>query len=105
VVARDLGDLSSECAVARPNHRAVRADAVRLGDRGCLRERLAENLDLGVEVGVERQLQRDDEGRDEDDVCAPVGCEPAREVERVLRLDAAEERHDDAAVAKEPHSS
>jgi hypothetical protein len=50
-------------------------------------------------VRVERQLLRHDERRHEDDMGAAVGCEPAGEVERVLGLGAAEERHDDAPVA------
>jgi hypothetical protein len=54
---------------------------------------------LAVEVRVERQLLRNDERRDEDDVGAAVGCEPAGEVERVPGLGAAEERHYDAPVA------
>ena len=48
---------------------------------------------------VERQLLVDEQRRDEDDARATVGGEPAREVERVLGLRPAEQRHDDAAVA------
>lgn len=105
MAAGDLRQLASERAGARADDGAVRADPVRLGDRGRLRERLAERLDLRVEMGVERQLLRDDEGCDEDDVGAAVGREAAGEVERVLRLGAAEQRHDDAAVTEQPHSS
>lgn len=105
MAAGDLRQLAPERAVARADDGAMSAHSVRLGDRGRLRERLAERLDLGVEMGIERQLLRDDERCDEDDMRAPVGREAAGEVERVLGLGAAEDRHDDAAVAEQPHSS
>ena len=54
--------------------------------------------ELRVEPGVERQLAVDDERRDEHDPCAAVGGEPAREIERVLRLLPREKRHDDRPI-------
>jgi hypothetical protein len=61
-------------------------------------ERAAEGFRLDVEVRVQRELLRDDERRDEHDPRAAVRREAAGEIERVLGLGAAEERHDDAAV-------
>jgi hypothetical protein len=99
VVARDLRELPPECAVARADYLPMRRDAVRLGDGSRVCERRAECLELEVEVRVEWKLLRDDEWRDEHDVRTAVGREAAGEVERMLRLGAAEERHDDAAIA------
>ena len=47
---------------------------------------------------IERKLLRDDERRDEYDARAAVGGEATGEIERVLGLGPAEERHDDAAI-------
>jgi hypothetical protein len=99
MVARHLRHLAAERACTRANDAAVRGDAVRLGDGGSLVERCAELSDLGVEVGVQRQLLGDDQRRDEDDARAAVGGEAATEVERVLGLVAAEERDDDRPIA------
>jgi hypothetical protein len=98
VVVRDLGELDPERALARSDDAPRDADPVRVGDRGGVVEPDAELRQLGVEVRVERQLLRDDQRRDEDDVRAAVGGETTREVERVLGLPAAEQRHDDAAI-------
>jgi hypothetical protein len=51
-----------------------------------------------METCVERQLPLDEERRDEDDPRAAFRGEPAREIERVLRLLALEQRHDDRPV-------
>jgi hypothetical protein len=99
VVARHLGELASEGPLARADDPPAGGDAVRLGDGARVLERGAERLDLAVEVGVERQLLRHDQRRDEHDPRAPVCGKPAGEVERVLRLRATEQRHDDAPVA------
>jgi hypothetical protein len=99
VVARHLGKLAPEGALAGADDPSVGRDAVRLGDGGSVRECGLERLDLEVEVGVERQLLRHDERSDEHDPRAPVCGEAAGEVERVLGLGAAEQRHDDAPVA------
>jgi len=99
VVARHLGELAPEGALTGADDPSGGGDAVRLGDGGCVRERGTERRDLAVEVRVERQLLRDDERRDEHDPRAPVCGEAAGEVERVLGLGAAEQRHDDAPVA------
>jgi hypothetical protein len=99
VVSRRLGELAAERALAGADDAADGGDAVRLGDCAGLVERGAQLAHLTVEVRVERQLLRDDERRDEDDARAAVGGEAAGEVERVVRLLAAEERHDDRPVA------
>ena len=61
---------------------------------------LAKSRRLLLELCVQRQLLLDDQRRDEDDVGAAVGGEPAREVEGMLRLGAAEQGDDDAAIAR-----
>jgi len=99
VVPRHLGELPPERPLAGADDAPRRGHAVRLGDRGRVRERAAEGLRLDVEVRVQRELLRDDERRDEHDPRAAVRREAAGEIERVLGLGAAEERHDDAAVA------
>jgi hypothetical protein len=98
VVPRHLGELPPEGTLARADDAPRGGHAVRLGDRRRVRERAAEGLDLGVEVRVQRELLGNDERRDEHDPCAAVRREAAGEIERVLRLGAAEERHDDASV-------
>ncbi len=99
MVPRHLGKLAPEGALARADDARRRGHAVRLGDRRRVRQRAAEGLRLDVEVGVQRKLLRDDERCDEDDARATVRREAAGEIEGVLGLGAAEERHDDAAVA------
>ena len=99
MVVGDLGELGSERAFARPDDAPGHADAVRISDRGSMVEPGAQLRQLGVEVRVEGQLLRDDQRRDEDDVGAAVGGESAGEIDRVLGLLAAEQRHDDAAIA------
>ncbi len=99
MVARNLGYRAAEGPLARPNDPTRHSDAVRLGDSGCVIERPAESLDLDDEVRVQRELLRDDERRDEHDPRATVRRQAAGEIERVLGLDAAEEWHDDAAIA------
>jgi len=98
VLGRDLGELMPERALSRADHLSMGRNAVRLGDGGCVRERGAECLELAVEMRVERKLLRDDQRRDEYDVRPAVGRQAAGEIERMLRLGAPEERHDDAAV-------
>lgn len=99
MVGRHLGHLASEGAGAGADDAAMGGDAVRLRDRGGLVERGAQLPCLRAEVGVQRQLLGDDERRHEDDARAAIGCEPAREVERMLRLRSAEQRDDDRPVA------
>ena len=99
MVPRHLGELASERTLARPDDPAGRGDAVRLGDRGCVVERATESVDLHDEVRIERELQGDDERRNEHDPRTTVGGKAAGEVERVLGLGPSEERHDDAAIA------
>jgi hypothetical protein len=99
VLVDDLGEVVSERALARADDPAPDADAVRVGDRRRVVERRLQYDELGVEVRVERQLLRNDERRDEDDLGAAVTGEAAGEVEGVLGLLTAEQRDDDAAVA------
>jgi len=99
VVVGDLGELDSERALARADDAPGHADVVRVCDRGSVVEPGAQLRQLDVEVRVEGQLLRDDQRRDEDDVGAAVGGDTAGEIERVLGLLAAEQRHDDAAIA------
>jgi hypothetical protein len=99
-----LGELGPERPHARPHDRAADADAVRLGDRGGRLEPPPQLRRLGAEVRIERQLSLDHERRHEHDARAAVSGEPAGEVERVLRLLALEERHDDAPVGDRPCS-
>ena len=100
MLGRHPGQVAAERALSRPDDEAVRVDAVRVRDGGSPRERLAKRCGLLVQVRVERELLRDEERCDEHDVRPPVGGEPAREIERVLRLLQAEQRYDDAAVAQ-----
>jgi len=98
VVPRHFGELPPEGALARADDAPRRGHAVRLGDRRRVRERAAKGFRLCVEMRVQRKLLRDDERRDEHDPSATVRRQAAGEIERVLGLDAAEERHDDAAI-------
>lgn len=98
MVPRDLGELPSEGAFAGADDASRRRHAVRLGDHRCVRERPAESFRLGIEVRVQGELLGNDERGDEHDPRAAVRREAAGEVERVLGLGAAEERHDDAPV-------
>jgi len=99
VVAGDLGDVGPDLAVAGTDDAARHGEPVRVRDRRGPVEVGTKVGDLPVEAGVERQLLRHDEGSDEDDPRAAVGREPAGEVERVLRLGAAEQGDDDAVVS------
>jgi hypothetical protein len=96
-----LGEIQPEGSLAGSNDDARRRYAVRLGDRRGGSEPIAERLMLTVEVCVQRQLPRDDERRHEHDARAPVGGQSAGEIECVLGLGAAEQRHADAP--RPPH--
>ena len=98
---RDAGELEPDGALAGSNDEARRRYPIRLGDRGRRSERSEERFLFAVEMRVERQLPRDDERRHQHDPRAPVGRQAAREIERMLGLVAAEERHDDAP--RPPH--
>jgi hypothetical protein len=98
VIPGDLGDLASESPLARPNDLPSHADPVRAGDCRRSVEVGLEIDDLAFEMGIEGELLRDDEGRDEHDASSPVCREAAREVERVLGLSPGEQWHDDAPV-------
>jgi hypothetical protein len=97
VLGDDAGELVSERSFTRADDQAADADPVGVGDRRRVVERRLQGPDLVVEVRVERELLGHDERSDEDDARAAVGSEPAREVERVLGLVPAEQRHDDRA--------
>lgn len=99
MVARHLGELAAERALAGTDDATVGGGAVRLGDGGRLVERGPQVADLAVEVRIERELLRDDERRDEDDAGTAVGGETAGEVERMVGLLATEQRHDDRPVS------
>lgn len=99
----DLGEVVSERTLARADDPPSDADPVRVGDRRRVVERRLQGADLVVQVSVERELLRDDERSDEDDARAAVGGEPAGQVERVLGLVPAEQRHDDAPVPDRGH--
>ena len=94
----DLGDVLPEQPRARADDLPADCDAIRARDGGGGVEPVPYRPQLVVEVRVERQLALDDERGDEHDAGATVGGEPAREVERMLRLLPLEQRHDDAAV-------
>jgi hypothetical protein len=98
-LVRHACDLLAEQPRARPDDLAPYADAVRSRDCRGRVEPVAQPALLAVEACVERQLPLDEERRDEDDPCAAVGREPAREIERLLRLLPLEQRHDDRPIA------
>jgi len=97
VLVDDVGEVVPERTFARADDQPANADAVRVGDRRRAVERRLQCSDLVVQVRVERELLGHDERGDEDDERAAVGGEPAREVERVLGLVPAEQRHHDRA--------
>ena len=74
------------------------ADAVGADHPGRPVEPLLEAHKLPLQVRVERQLPLEDCRRDEHDSRPAIGREPARKVERMLRLLPIEQRHDDALV-------
>jgi hypothetical protein len=98
VVLGHLGELAAEGAVARPDDSPSHADPVRAGDCRRTVEVGLEIDDLAFEMGIEGELLRDDERRDEHDASSPVCREAAREVERVLGLGSGEQWHYDAPV-------
>jgi hypothetical protein len=94
----DARDVLAEAPRAGAHDLAPHPDAVRARHGGRRLEPLLQAGELPVHVRVQRQLALDDERSDEDDARPAVRGEPAREVERVLRLLPVEQRHDDAAV-------
>ena len=102
MVVGDLRDLLAELPLPRPDDQPANADAVRIGDRSGVVEVRAQVGE--VEVRVEGQFLCDHERCDEHDARASVGGEAAREIEPVLGLGSAEERHDDVAVADGPRA-
>ncbi len=57
------------------------AHTVGLGDRAGLVEQLVRSLELLGQVGIERQLERDDHHAQEDDPPCPLGREPRGELD------------------------
>ena len=98
-LVRHARDLLAEQTGARADDLAPHADAVRRRDRRGRVEPVAQRAQLCVEACVERQLPLDEERRDEHDPRAALRGEPAREIERVLRLLPLEQRHDDRPIA------
>jgi hypothetical protein len=94
----DARDFLAEAPRPRPDDLPLDADAVGADDRFRRLEPLLEGGEAAVHVRVQRQLPLDDERSHEDDAGAAIGREPAGEIERVLRLVAIEQRHDDAPV-------
>ena len=98
-LVRDARDLLTEQSGARADDLAPRTDAVRRRDGRGRVEPVAQRAQLSVETCVERQLSLDEERGDENDPRAAVRGEPAREIERVLRLLLLEQRHGDRPIA------
>jgi len=108
VIARDLGNLPADPPHPGAYEPAPGPEPVGIRDRGRVIQPPAQLPRLGVEMGVERQLLRDEQRRDEDDAGAAVRRKPAGEVERVLRLLPTQQRHDDAPEARRgrpPHEA
>jgi hypothetical protein len=101
-LSRHARDFLTEQTGARADDFAPHANAVRRGDRRGRVEPIAERAHLVVKARVERQLPLDEERRDEHDARAAVSCEPAREIERVLRLLPLEQRHGDRPITDRP---
>jgi hypothetical protein len=101
-LVRDARDFLPEEPRACADDLAPDADAVRRRDCCGRFEPTAQLAELVDEARVERQLPLDEERRDENDPRAAFGGEPAREVERVIRLFSFEQRHDDRPVADRP---
>jgi len=101
-LGRDACDVLPEAPGTHAHDLAPHRDSVGRRDRRRGLEPPLEIAEPAVHVRVQRQLALDDESADEDDAGAPVGREPAGEVERVLGLLAVEQRHDDAAVGDRP---
>ena len=95
---RDSRHLLAEASRPRADELAPHRHTVRARNRGRIFELLLQGRERAVHVGVEWQLALHDQRPDEDDSGAPVGGEPAREVQGMLRLRLVEQRHDDAPV-------
>ena len=83
---RHACDVLSEAAGPRADDLPSHRHAVRARDRGRGLEPLLQRGERAVHVRVERQLALDHQRPDDDDARTAVRCEPAGEVERVLRL-------------------
>ena len=82
-----------------PWHDAVdRADAVRRGGEARVVEQPVGLGFLGRHLGVDRQVERHDDHAQRDDRRAPLGGESRCEVDRLVRLAARDDRHQDRPV-------
>ena len=97
-LGRDAGDLLAEAPGPGTDDLVPDGHAVRARDRARGFDPLLQTHELPVEVRIDRQLALEDGGCNEHDPGAPVCCETAGEIERVLRLLSVEQRYDDAAV-------
>ena len=97
-LSRDARDLLAEAPGPRADDFPLDADAVGARDRFRRLEPLLEGGEAAVHVRVQRQLPLHHERSHEDDAGTAIGRKPAGEVERVLRLLAIEQRHDDRPV-------
>jgi hypothetical protein len=95
----DTRDVLAEAPRPRTHDLAPHAHVVRARHGGRELEPLLQPGQLPVEMRIEGQLAVDDERRDEHDLRAAVGRQPAGEIERVLRFLAIEQGDDDAPVA------
>jgi len=94
----DSRGVLAEASRPRAHDLPPHGDAVRGRHRGRRLEPLLELGEPAVHVRVERQLALDDQWSHEHDAGAPVGCETAGEIERVLGLLPVEQRHRDAPI-------
>jgi hypothetical protein len=93
-LVRHACDLFTEQAVARSDDLPPHADAVRPRYRLGRVDPATQFAKLSVETCVEGQLALEEKRCDKDNPRAAVRGEPAREIERVLRLLLLEQRYD-----------
>jgi hypothetical protein len=86
----DAGDVLTEAPRPRADDFGLYGDAVGGRHRGRRLEPLLEAGESSVHVRIQRQLTLDHERRHQDDPSAALSGEPARKIERVLRLLAVE---------------
>ena len=98
MLRRDARNVLAEAPRAGADDLAPHGHTVRARHRGSGLEPLLQSGELAIHVGVQGELALDDERRNDDDAGTAVGREPAGEIERMLRLLAVEQRHDDAPI-------
>ena len=97
-LCRHARDFLAEQAGASADDLAPHTDAVGRRDRRGRVKPITQRAQLFIEACVERQLSLDEERRDENDSRAALRGEPAREIERVVRLLLFQQRHDDRPI-------